>query len=105
MHLLIMRNQSKILLFPLSCSLSHAHSTAVTCVFTALPKVDELYKWVLNSYQASDLVKLDVLLNGQPVDAMATIVHRLKAPRVGRELVEKLKKFIDRFTDTTIISR
>ncbi|CAK9162879.1 unnamed protein product [Ilex paraguariensis] len=47
-------------------------------------------------YQASDLVKLDILLNGQPVDAMATIIHKLKAQRVGRELVEKLKKFIDR---------
>ncbi|XP_031505444.1 translation factor GUF1 homolog, mitochondrial [Nymphaea colorata] len=47
-------------------------------------------------YQAADLVKLDILLNGQPVDAMATIVHNLKAQRVGRELVEKLKKFIDR---------
>lgn len=51
---------------------------------------------VVNSYQASDLVKLDILLNGQPVDAMATIVHRLKAQRVGRGLVDKLKKFIDR---------
>ncbi|CAK7323040.1 unnamed protein product [Dovyalis caffra] len=49
-----------------------------------------------SEYQESDLVKLDVLLNGQPVDAMATIVHKLKAQRVGRELVEKLKKFIDR---------
>lgn len=48
------------------------------------------------SYQQSDLVKLDILLNGQTVDAMATIVHTLKAQRVGRELVEKLKKFIDR---------
>ncbi|CAM8903479.1 hypothetical protein QQ045_010987 [Rhodiola kirilowii] len=47
-------------------------------------------------YQASDLVKLDILLNGQPVDAMAAIVHNLKAQRVGRELVEKLKKHIDR---------
>ncbi|XP_041008352.1 translation factor GUF1 homolog, mitochondrial [Juglans microcarpa x Juglans regia] len=47
-------------------------------------------------YQQSDLVKLDILLNGQPVDAMATIVHTLKAQRVGRELVDKLKKFIDR---------
>ncbi|KAL2525937.1 Uncharacterized protein Adt_10991 [Abeliophyllum distichum] len=47
-------------------------------------------------YQASDLVKLDILLNGQPVDAVETIVHRLKAQCVGRELVEKLKKFIDR---------
>lgn len=44
-------------------------------------------------------MKLDILLNGQPVDAMATIVHRLKAQRVGRELVEKLKKFIDRCID------
>ncbi|KAL5742240.1 hypothetical protein ACOSP7_028972 [Xanthoceras sorbifolium] len=49
-----------------------------------------------SEYQQSDLVKLDILLNGQPVDAMATIVHSLKAQRLGRELVEKLKKFIDR---------
>ncbi|CAL5191225.1 unnamed protein product [Lathyrus oleraceus] len=49
-----------------------------------------------SDYQASDLVKLDILLNGQPVDAMATIVHNSKAYRVGRELVEKLKKVIDR---------
>ncbi|CAN4093754.1 unnamed protein product [Withania somnifera] len=49
-----------------------------------------------SEYQVSELVKLDILLNGQPVDAMATIVHKSKAPRVGRELVEKLKKFIDR---------
>lgn len=51
----------------------------------------------LPRYQQADLVKLDILLNGQPVDAMATIVHNLKAQRVGRELVEKLKKFIDRY--------
>nr|ATG71175.1 small GTP-binding protein [Microbiota decussata] len=47
-------------------------------------------------YQQSDLVKLDILLNGQQVDAMATIVHKLKAQRIGRLLVEKLKIFIDR---------
>jgi len=35
-------------------------------------------------------------LNGQPVDAMATIVHNTKAYRVGRELTEKLKTVIDR---------
>ncbi|XWS32832.1 hypothetical protein CRYUN_Cryun22dG0023900 [Craigia yunnanensis] len=49
-----------------------------------------------SEYQQSDLVKLDILLNGQSVDAMATIVHNLKAQCVGRELVDKLKKFIDR---------
>ncbi|XP_057868820.1 translation factor GUF1 homolog, mitochondrial isoform X2 [Cryptomeria japonica] len=47
-------------------------------------------------YQPSDLVKLDILLNGQQVDAMATIVHKLKSQRIGRQLVEKLKTFIDR---------
>ncbi|KAG8069628.1 hypothetical protein GUJ93_ZPchr0006g44263 [Zizania palustris] len=50
-----------------------------------------------SEYQQSDLVKMDILLNGQPVDAMATIVHNQKAQRVGRELVEKLKKFIERY--------
>ena len=56
------------------------------------------YFWfAFTRYQSSDLVKLDILLNGQPVDAMATIVHNLKAQRVGRQLVEKLKQVIDRF--------
>lgn len=41
-------------------------------------------------------MKLDILLNGQSVDAMASIVHNLKAQRIGREFVDKLKKFIDR---------
>ncbi|KAJ0101427.1 hypothetical protein Patl1_04422 [Pistacia atlantica] len=49
-----------------------------------------------SEYQESDLVKLDILLHGQPVDAMATIVHKLKSQHLGRELVDKLKKFIDR---------
>lgn len=48
------------------------------------------------SYQQADMVKLDILLNGQPVDAMATIVHNTKAYRVGRELTEKLKGVLDR---------
>lgn len=47
-------------------------------------------------------MKLDLLLNGQPIDAMAAIVHNLKAQRVGRDLVEKLKKFIDRFIDIPV---
>ena len=51
-----------------------------------------------NRYQKSDLVKMDILLNGQPVDAMATIIHNQKAQKVGRELVDKLKKFIERYS-------
>ncbi|CAA7055359.1 unnamed protein product [Microthlaspi erraticum] len=47
-------------------------------------------------YQKSDLVKVDILLNGQAVDALASIVHSQKAYRVGKVLVEKLKSFIDR---------
>lgn len=54
------------------------------------------YPQSLCRYQESDLVKLDILLNGSPVDALASIVHRSKSQRVGRELVEKLKKLIDR---------
>lgn len=55
-----------------------------------------LFFFLLRRYQESDLVKLDLLLNGQAVDALATIVHRTKAHYVGRELCEKLKKVLDR---------
>ena len=37
-------------------------------------------------YQEADLVKMDILLNGKPVDALATIVHRDHAVYIGREL-------------------
>ena len=47
-------------------------------------------------YRASDLVKLDVLLNGEPVDALSTIVHRSKAYEWGRKLCQKLRGIIPR---------
>ena len=47
-------------------------------------------------YRASDLVKLDIMLNGEAVDALAVIVHREKAYYYGRNLAQKLKKTIPR---------
>ncbi|MDZ4720545.1 MAG: translation elongation factor 4 [Roseiflexaceae bacterium] len=52
--------------------------------------------YTLAGYQASDLVKLDVLVNTQPVDALSLIVHRENAFYQGRALVEKLRKLIPR---------
>jgi GTP-binding protein LepA len=47
-------------------------------------------------FRRSDLVKLDILLNGEPVDAFSTIVHREKAYEWGRKLCGKLRKLIPR---------
>jgi GTP-binding protein LepA len=47
-------------------------------------------------YSAGDLVKLTILVNGEPVDALATIVHRDEAYTKGQRLVSKLKELIPR---------
>lgn len=47
-------------------------------------------------FQAANMVKLDMLINGDKVDALALIVHREQAPYRGRELTEKMKELIPR---------
>ncbi len=48
------------------------------------------------AYRASELVKLDMLLNGEPVDAFSVIIHHDKAYDWGRKLAEKLRELIPR---------
>lgn len=52
------------------------------------------YEWL--GYKESDLVKLDIVINGQVVDALSFIVHREKAYTRGRRIAEKLKESIPR---------
>ncbi|MEO5968494.1 MAG: translation elongation factor 4 [Bdellovibrionia bacterium] len=47
-------------------------------------------------YRPANLVKLDILINSEPVDALSLIIHRDKAAYRGRELTKKMKELIDR---------
>lgn len=50
----------------------------------------------LSDYEISDLVKLDIMLNGEPVDALSFIVHKERSYFRARAIVEKLRKIIPR---------
>lgn len=52
------------------------------------------FDWHMDGYEESDLVKLSILVNSEPVDALSTIVHKSRAESRGRELCERLKELI-----------
>ncbi len=54
------------------------------------------FDYQLEGYEAADLVKLDVLVNGEPIDALSIIVHRSKAYHRGQALVSRMKEVIPR---------
>ena len=54
------------------------------------------FDYQMDGYEPGDLVQMNILVNGDPVDALATIVHRAQAERRGRALCERLKELIPR---------
>jgi GTP-binding protein LepA len=54
------------------------------------------FDYVVDGYQAGDLVKISILVNAEPVDALSFMAHRSQADRRGRQICEKLKELIPR---------
>lgn len=54
------------------------------------------FDWQMDGYEESDLVKLSIMVNGEPVDALSTITHKTRAESRGRAICKKLKDLIPR---------
>lgn len=54
------------------------------------------FDYHMNGYRPSKLIKLDILLNGEPVDALSSLIHVDNAVTLGRRMCEKLKELIPR---------
>ena len=89
----------------------HYHGSQVSLVFelplseVALDFFDKLksvsrgyasFDYEQSHFAAAPLVKLDILINGERVDALSTVVHRTQAEAYGRELAEKMREIIPR---------
>ncbi len=54
------------------------------------------FDYQMIDFRASDLVKMDILLNSEPVDALSALVHRSKADYLGRKICKRLKELLPR---------
>ncbi len=54
------------------------------------------FDYTPKEYRQADLVKMDIMLNGEPVDALSSLVHRTKAAAFGRQICSKLKGLLPR---------
>ncbi|MBO5538261.1 MAG: elongation factor 4 [Prevotella sp.] len=62
----------------------------------SIPKGYASFDYHIDSFRPSKLAKLDILLNGEPVDALSTLTHQDNAVTLGRRMCEKLKELIPR---------